>query len=495
MTDPQQNHMPLVSALHAYRNARSARFHIPGHAGEVASGSVFHELFGGVLPFDVTEIEGLDDLHQPEDCIADAERLAAHFYGSDQTFFLVQGSSLGNQAMIAAHCRQGDVVLVQRNVHQSIVHGLLLAEVRVVWLMPEVDLMTGIASSVSIRTLTEALQANQHSAIRAVILQRPNYYGQIGADFQQIVSLAHDKCAMVMVDEAHGAHFGIHHQLPQSSLQLGADVVVQSTHKMLGSLTMGAMLHVQGPLVDVPAIRRTLRVLQTSSPSYLIMASLDAIRGALQHEGIVKIERVISRSTMLRKLLDEHQHLEVVDAEDPCKIVIFDRHGSRTGFELKKWFEERGCIPELADLNHVVFVITWQTPDEFIDRLQVTCLKYSCLEQSDVKKYTIVEFSDVEFSFEPKQMPSLSQWLHGNSHEFIHSVPIELAEGCICADSITPYPPGIPIVFPGELIRASHVKNIFIFYAAGAMIKGTHKHEKTDQLMVRIRSHKGENQE
>lgn len=480
--------MPLVAALQDYCNARPARFHIPGHAGK--GQGVLASLFGNSLAFDVTEVDGLDDLHQPDGCISKSQMLSADFFGADHTFYLVGGSSAGNQAMILATCKSGDIILMQRNVHQSLIHGALLAGVRVVWLMPETEPLTGMAGGVSADTVSAAFCA--HPEAKALILQHPNYYGHARKDLEESVRIAHAHEALVLIDEAHGAHFGLHSSFPANALSCGADAVVQSTHKMLGALSMGAMLHLQGNRVLPERFRRVLRMLQTSSPSYLVMASLDAVRAALAIEGKHQFDRMINRITTLINAVnsDENVGIQLTISDDPCKLIIREREKRVSGYSLQDWFFSQGCVAELADPYQIVFVVTWQTPDDAFDRLRDVIHSFSpetlnTAEQIAPETFCY-EIEDGLFSKHPMQLPTLSEWigLNGDGEE---KIKLTDAAGRICADALTPYPPGIPLLFPGEKLDGDFISQMSRFLNSGAVIKGIFYDPSSNEPYLRVR--------
>ncbi len=278
------NRAPLYERLLQYANSGNRSYHVPGHKnGAVYTRLAEHpavtlsmDYMQEMLRLDVTEIEGTDDLHHPEDVIREGQELAARCFGAEETYWLVGGSTSGNLALLLSVCQEpGDLILVQRNVHKSVIHGLMLAGARAVFLTPELEPSSGLAVVPSLETIRLALE--RYPAARAVLLTSPNYYG-MGTDLKAIADECHARNVPLLVDEAHGAHFGHHPRFPHSALAAGADGVVQSTHKMLSAMTMGAMLHIQGDLLDRELLRHRLTMIQSSSPSYPIMASLDLSR-------------------------------------------------------------------------------------------------------------------------------------------------------------------------------------------------------------------------
>lgn len=265
---------PLVQRLVEFKQEKPVSFHVPGHKYGELSG--LPQSLRSALSFDFTELSGLDDLHQPEDVIAKAQDKLMKLYNTDASFFLVNGSTVGNLAMIYATCRAGDTVIVQRNAHKSVFNALELVDARPVLIAPNWDEETASASTVSAGQVRQALE--QYPNAKAVILTYPTYYGTTGEDLKEIIAMCHKQDVPVLVDEAHGAHFVIGNPFPTSALALGADVVVHSAHKTLPAMTMASFLHVKSTFVSKERISKYLQMLQSSSPSYLLMASLDDAR-------------------------------------------------------------------------------------------------------------------------------------------------------------------------------------------------------------------------
>ncbi|MCK9905412.1 aminotransferase class I/II-fold pyridoxal phosphate-dependent enzyme, partial [Frankia sp. Cpl3] len=271
----RQRKAPLFEALERHAEKKPHPFHIPGHKMGNSFDRAGKDVYRNILPLDMTEISGLDDLHQPEDVIAEAQSLAAEAFWAEQTKFLIGGSTVGNMALIMTVCKPGDKILVQRNCHKSVYNGAILARANPVFIVPAVDLATGVAAGFRREDVERALQA--HPEAKAVFLTNPTYYG-MGIDLAKMAAVIHRHDIPLLVDEAHGAHFGFHPALPGSAMQAGADAAVQSTHKMGTSLTMSSMLHIQGPRIDRDKLFRVLAMIQSSSPSYPLMASLDLAR-------------------------------------------------------------------------------------------------------------------------------------------------------------------------------------------------------------------------
>ncbi|MGG6312030.1 aminotransferase class I/II-fold pyridoxal phosphate-dependent enzyme [Paenibacillus macerans] len=553
MSEEYTNGAPLYEALLRYREKRNASFHVPGHKnGQALRGEVRVD---GVLPhvmeIDATEITGTDDLHHPEGVIREAQRLAAAQFGAEETFFLVGGSTAGNLALILSVCTApGDVLLVQRNVHKSVIHGLMLAGAHAVFLAPQQDASSGLATIPSEAAVREALR--RHPGAKGLLLTHPSYYG-MGAPLRPLAELCHVHGVPLLVDEAHGAHFGQHPALPESALAAGADGVVQSTHKMLTALTMGAMLHVQGGLLDLALLRQRLAMLQSSSPSYPIMASLDVSRSLLGAQGPAFFEGGLSAAAYLRRGLAQLSRFDVVEPpgasggaaaytiQDPLKLVIFDATAALTGYELQERLEAEGCVPEMSDDRYVVLALgpgtTQRDAERLLQALQRICGgcagEETVIVDADADKgvKAVAEASNTADAVEDAAdansrltSPSgLSTWnnaVHGHepaaagipregtsggdagtpvapvplspgepdlllavsepvpfrlvplSPAEIETVPIEDSAGRQAAEMIIPYPPGIPIVYPGETVTEAAKQRLMLLRLSGAKCQG-----------------------
>lgn len=497
--------VPLVEALLAYKNNRFKSFHVPGHK----NGQVY-ERFGGadllseVMKIDVTEITGTDDLHHPEGAIREAQELAADCFGAEESFFLVGGSTSGNLAMILTVCKQpGDMILLQRNVHKSVLHGLMLAGARAVFMEPEIDERSGLAVIPSLETVRAALKT--YPEAKGVLVTSPNYYG-MSSSLREMAELCHGYDIPLLVDEAHGAHFGMHPDLPEGALASGADVVVQSTHKMLTALTMGAMLHVQGPLVDRRLLRQRLAMVQSSSPSYPVMASLDLARRLLHAQGPSAFTAGFAAVDALKRglatlprfgLLQPPQPGEVTAAgtaggqamppikvaaaytrQDPFKAVIYDRTGSLSGYGLQRALEARGCVPEMSDERYVVLLFTLGSTEEDTKHL-LWALQHIVEEEEASEPLGIpTSASDEQLNvstwniFDNKVSEPVPFCLAPEDPELMESISVEHSCGRIAAEMIIPYPPGIPILYSGERITEDTANRLVALRDAGAKCQG-----------------------
>ncbi len=461
-----QMRIPLYRALIEHTKNNPISFHVPGHKG----GLVFHpetaEFYQPFLEMDVTELSGLDDLHSPEEVIKEGEQLLAALYHVKQSFFLVNGSTVGNLAMILAACREGETVLVQRNCHKSVVNAIRLAKARPIFLEPEYDLNWRVATNVSLETVKKAIRL--YPEANALILTYPNYYGMV-YDIKVIINHAHLHNIPVLVDEAHGAHFIIDEPFPSSAVSLGADAVVQSAHKTLPAMTMGSYLHINSDRMNIGKIKDYLQILQSSSPSYPIMASLDIARHYLaMYEG-KDINYLIEEIHYFRQELKQIPSIKVLEYPysqgDQLKVTIQSRN-KFSGFELQKKFEQQGIYTELADTNNVLFIFPLlKEKQSYPHRLALEKIKRVLVDLP-------AQFNAEEVPVSKEKIKGLAISYELMSTMDVSDVPITDAAGTVCAETIIPYPPGIPLLLKGELITDVAIKQLNTLIKSGARFQG-----------------------
>jgi len=446
---------PLYDALMRHWARRPFSFHVPGHK----YGAVFlkraENVFSSVLMLDATEISGLDDLHHPEAVIAEAQALTAELYGAEETFFLVNGSTAGNLAMIAAVCDEKKrKVIVQRNCHKSVMHALQLMGATPVLLSPEFDSDMRVASHVCVKAVKEALALHRDAA--AVVLTNPNYYG-MAMDLTEIVRIAHDYGIPVLVDEAHGAHFVIGSPFPKPALACGADVVVQSAHKTLPAMTMGAFLHVNSGRIDVERLKYFLQLFQSSSPSYPIMAALDLARSYVASLVEDDVAAIVKEIEEFKMALAHIEGVAVVSSRqpgvqmDPLKVTVQTR-SSLTGYELQQRLECEGVFAELADPLNVLLVCPLAATGWLVEAVGKMKRAWRGLSAGEAPLLDSFPFS----------RPPLSVLVPYDELRDARKkvVALEAAEGYVAAETVIPYPPGVPLVWIGERIDRGHIEQI-----------------------------------
>lgn len=459
---------PIIEGLERFRQQQNISFHVPGHKhGEL---SHLPQAFKDVMRYDVTELSGLDDLHYPEEMILEAENLLADTYGATKSFFLVGGSTVGNLAMIYATCNKGDTIIVQRNAHKSIFHAIELVGAKPIFVSPLWDERTMSATHVTYRDLKEAVE--NYSEAKAVVLTYPTYYGMTSNEIQQQIAYCHEKGIPVLVDEAHGAHFNACTLFQPSALTLGADVVVQSAHKTLPAMTMASFMHVKSELIEADKIHHYLRMLQSSSPSYLLLASLDDARYYVQtymeSDGAYIIEKKNQWVDALRAI----GSLEVIEVDDPLKVLL--RVNGYSGFQLQEALEAKHVYGELADANQVLFVLPLLKQGHTYPFAEIRVrIKEAITTLLNTAKTDSITASQTAYHFVPitepiytfNEVASLKkEWL-----------PYMRTMGRISANMIIPYPPGIPLLVPGERITVAKLSQLEELLAAGATFQGNHR--------------------
>jgi arginine/lysine/ornithine decarboxylase len=465
-----QRKAPLYEGLINHLRKNPISFHVPGHK----YGTVFPEIaqsqYNDILKLDVTELNGLDDLHSPHSIIMDAQNLTADLYKVMKSYFLVGGSTAGNLAMILSVCQTGDTVLVQRNCHKSIIHGLQLAGATPVFLAPVLEKTGFLPIGPSLDNIRNEI--GKHQKVTAIILTYPNYYGMASRELGEIIDFCHEKKIPVLIDEAHGAHFCKYgsESLPQSSLRYGADVVVHSAHKTLPAMTMGSYLHFNSQLVDRSKVEFYLQALQTSSPSYPILASLDLARYYLASIADIDVKEIIAASTRFRDQLHSIPQIQVVPQvsthylSDPLKVTVQTRC-SLSGYELQLIFDECGVFTELADPFHVLFVLPFGAFNEAEETLSRIKAK--------LKDFKIVSNGAVNtLSFDDSNNSTLALAYKDVTTYKTEEIDINASVGRISAMNVVAYPPGIPIILTGERITAERMRTVVNLKRKGARFQG-----------------------
>ncbi|MBW4084861.1 aminotransferase class I/II-fold pyridoxal phosphate-dependent enzyme [Paenibacillus sp. S150] len=515
----QPGRAPVYEMLEQYRVKGDISYHVPGHKnGEAYRGQGNAGFLSEVMGHDATEITGTDDLHHPEGVIKEAQELAADCFGAEESFFLVGGSTAGNLALILTVCPEpGMTLILQRNVHKSVIHGLMLAGVRAVFMEPMIDPLSGLAVAPAVETVQAALAAYPEAA--AVLVTMPNYYG-MGSDLAPLAQACHDSGVPLLVDEAHGAHYGQHPALPAGALMCGADGVVQSTHKMLAALTMGAMLHVQGPWLDRALLRQRLAMVQSSSPSYPVMASLDLARRLVHSQRAGAFTAGLAAVDVLRRGLAAQPRFRLLQpaeplqpacggagaaaaadtppqgmaayrTQDPFKAVIYDAAGVLGGFELQRRLEEKGIVPEMSDGRHVVLAFSLGSKAEDTELL-LDALQEIAAETPDEPAGLLDDITGQEspqclnaetMKGQPTVSANNSTW--NNLHDNLFSAPVlfsmkpvdavetesirlEYSAGRRAAEMVIPYPPGIPLLYTGEWISEDICSRLISLSQGGA---------------------------
>lgn len=472
----RQCETPLFDQLVLHNKKNPISLHVPGHKyGKLFMDdkqSYFHE----ILKLDVTELSGLDDLHSPEGVIRDAEGLLSQLYSTEKSYFLVNGSTVGNLAMIMATLKENDVVIVQRNCHKSVLNAIQLTRAKAVFLDPVLHQNWGVAGGVSSQLVNRALDL--YPNVKAMIFTYPNYYGMVN-ELKEIIELAHTRQIPVLVDEAHGAHFISGESFPKSAIQLGADIVVQSAHKTLPAMTMGSYLHFNSKLIPIQSVENYLHILQSSSPSYPIMASLDIARSYLGTYTSEDHSFLFERIHQFRRKLNELKGIKVLDYDgegDLLKVTLQTRN-ALNGFQLQDAFEKEGIFTELADPTNVLLVLPLLKRDmEFPFERVIDGMEHA------LKDIKCGNMEKKEVLYKP-EISTLAMTEDEMDQYTARKVLLKDSIGEIAAGRIIAYPPGIPLLFPGERIKPSTIEQIKHLVQMGAKFQGS-KEIYDDQIYI-----------
>ena len=434
-----------------------------------------------VLKIDLTQIRGLDDLNQPEGPIQEAHELAAAAYGANFSYFLVNGSTAGNQAMLMTALRPGDSVLLPRNSHKSATSALIMSATKPVYMPPEVDQELHIDHCVTPATVAAGLRANPDA--KAVFITSPTYYGAT-ADLAAIEEIVHAHGKLLMVDEAWGPHLHFHPELPLSATAAGADVCVNSTHKLLAGMSQASMLHTTGERVDQGRLRSTLRLFQSTSPSLVLLASLDVARMQMATEGRALLSRTLQLARETRAALNDIDGIYCMGADhvgrpgvagyDETRIVITVKRLGYTGYEAEEILRTRYDVQvELADLFNVVALVSIGDSAETVGRLIAAVRELARARRSatDVPSGILKD----RLQAGSYQLPPIPEQVATPREAFLSDhveIPFLESAGRVCAEVVTPYPPGIPILCPGERITNDIIEYLRLELKAGSHMQG-----------------------
>ncbi|HHY76285.1 MAG TPA: aminotransferase class I/II-fold pyridoxal phosphate-dependent enzyme [Firmicutes bacterium] len=455
--DLSQERAPICEALDAY--AGVTRFHMPGHrGGRGAEPGIIALLSRHAFEADVTGVPGMDDLHEPQGCIREAQELAARAFGADRTFFSVGGTTGAIQAMVLGTVGDGEKIVIPRNIHKSILGAIILSGAIPVFAQTDYDPYLGIFKGINAASLKECVERNPDA--KAALLVNPTYYGS-SVDLAPVAEYLHERGVVLLVDEAHGPHFRFHPRLPEPALDAGADAVAQGAHKILGALTQASYLHVKGNRIDIDRLKAMFQHLTTTSASYLLLASLDMARRQMALYGHDILEYAINLAEYLRHEVNKIPGLLSFGSEtpghlDPTKVTVTVRELGITGYKAEKFLRQRhGIQVEMSDLYNVLVIVSWGNTGAQVEKLLEGLRDLTAaVARGEVAR---------DLASSPKSVPDLppipemaltprkavqSPW---------ESVPLQDATGRVSAEVVTCYPPGIPILYPGEVITGDTI--------------------------------------
>ncbi|WP_319466753.1 aminotransferase class I/II-fold pyridoxal phosphate-dependent enzyme [uncultured Trichococcus sp.] len=471
----------LLDILQAHAASNSIPMHMPGHKRNT-------RLLGTVLPYsiDITEIDGFDNLHGASGILNEYMEEIADFYGTERSFYLVNGSTCGILAGIRAATKRGGKIAVARNCHKSVYHAVELFGLEAVYLMPDMDETFGIHGGISTASIADTLQT--HPDTQLVVLTSPTYEGVV-SDIEAIADICHAQGIPLLVDEAHGSHFNYSEHFPISATALGADIVIQSLHKTLPALTMTSLAHLNGGLIKPEEMARQLAVFESSSPSYVLMASIDRCFRLLRDEGEQLFENYNQRLAGFSGKMVQLQHLKVLcqGNDDPAvhptffafdkgKILISAQGTGLTGQKLMEMLRSEHHIEmEMAYGDHALAMTSVCDTEATMAALADALLAIDSTLGSKAGE-RISNDGTIIFKLPEKQYEI---WKALESEKSV--CPLEQASGLTVAEYVWAYPPGIPLLVPGERISAGFIRQVHAL-----LEKGTRVYSDADGLPKNI---------
>lgn len=458
--------MPVIEGLMKYIRENNIPFHMPGHKNNRRGFAELELIRENLYKIDNTEVPGLDNLHIPEEMILEGQRMAARAYKAKESFFLVNGSTCGIYSMILGTTKPKDKIIVQRNCHRSIHMACLLGDLNVVYLNPSV--LEGLNIAVSVNTNEVIKLMDENPDAKALVVTYPTYYGTC-CDLESIAKEAHKRGMLLLVDEAHGAHLTFNKRLPKSSIECGADVSVVSLHKSTPALTQTSLLNI-GSDINTDGIKFMLRLFQSSSPSYVFMASIDAARHIMESRGEALLDELLDNIEKFRKKLSsisdyvllgrEHIGKASIKDIDLTKIVISSPYGGR---KLEKLLREEYKVQvEMSDIYNITLISSIGDNAESFNAL------YNALEDISNKysheKVKALEFKPVTY----KRALNMRETYYRPKRR----VKLKEAKGLISGEMVAPYPPGIPVLLMGEIITSDIIEHINICKEYGIPLNG-----------------------
>jgi arginine/lysine/ornithine decarboxylase len=461
---------PIYEALMEYKKARVVPFDVPGHK-QGRGNAMLREFLGEqCLSVDVNSMKPLDNLCHPVSVIKEAEELAADAFGSKYAFLMVNGTSSSVQAMVMSVCKKGEKIIMPRNVHRSAINALVISGAVPVYINPGVNKELGIPLGMSVEEIKKAIKENPDA--KAVLVNNPTYYG-ICSNLKEITKIAHENGMYVLVDEAHGTHFYFGENMPVSAIEAGADMAAISMHKTGGSLTQSSFLLLNCDL-HVGYVRQIINLTQTTSGSYLLMSSLDLARRDLVLHGKEIFKKVMELAEYAREEINKIGGYytfskELIDGDtvydfDSTKLSIFTRGIGLAGIEVYDILrDDYGIQIEFGDIANILAIISVGDKKLSLERLIASLSEIKRLYSKDKAGMFDHEYINPEVVLTPQDAFYSSKV----------SVPINESDGKTCAEFVMCYPPGIPILAPGERITKEILEYIEYAKKKGCFLTGT----------------------
>lgn len=459
-----QKETPLLTAIIDYVNSNPVPFDVPGHKMGRLSNELMDFIGQKTYQMDVNAPLGIDNLYKGTGVVQQASILAADAFGADKAIFLINGTTSGILTMIMGTVKAKEKIILPRNVHKSAINALILSGAYPIFVKPQYDNGLGIANGVSLEEYVKVMDENPDAV--AVFIINPTYFGVV-SDLKQIVEEAHKRNMIVLVDEAHGSHLLFNDHMPLSAMEADADVAACSIHKTVGSLTQSSLLLMKEGRVNYHRLRRTYAMFGSTSPSHLLLASIDAARKKIFFEGNQLLEDCLKMAKDTRDQLNDIDGLWCMDKSycknnpgcfdfDETKLVIKVSDLGLTGFEVYRIMREKYNIQlELAEICLVLAIVSPGTKSEDLNRL-IAAFKDIASEYRKIEDHKVI-----------KMLPYTYPETYCRPREAYHApnkmIKIEDAIGEISAESVMIYPPGIPILIPGEIIP-SNIVELYDYY-------------------------------
>ena len=466
-----QSRAPIFEALERYKSMRIVPFDVPGHKRGKGNPELTKFLGEKCLTVDVNSMKPLDNLCHPVSVIKEAEELAARAFGAQHAFFMVNGTTSAVQSMIMSVCKRGDKIIMPRNVHRSAINALIISGAVPVYVNPSINKQLGIPLGMSVADVKKAIEQNPDA--KAVLVNNPTYYG-ICSDLRTITKLAHQHGMKVLVDEAHGTHFYFGENLPVSAMAAGADMAAVSMHKTGGSLTQSSFLLSNHPDLHQGYIRQIINLTQTTSGSYLLLSSLDLSRRNLALHGKEIFARVKELAQYAREEINKLGGFyafssELIDGDaifdfDTTKLSVHTRDIGLAGIEVYDLLRDEYDIQiEFGDIGNILAIISVGDNMFVMERLISAMAEIKRIYQKDKAGMYDHEYINPEVVMTPQEAFYAAK----------HAMPIEQSAGQICSEFVMCYPPGIPILAPGERITQEILDYITYAKEKGCFLTGT----------------------
>lgn len=444
----------MIDGLMKYVNENVTPFHMPGHKNNKRDFEELEIIRENLYRIDNTEVPGLDNLHMPEEMILSGQKLAARAYGAGESFFLVNGSTSGIYSMILGSTKPGDKIIVQRNCHRSVYMSCFMGDLNPVYVNPEIIQEFNIASALDIEDIKRTMDSNPDA--KAIVVTYPTYHG-ICSDLEEIVTEAHKRGLLVLVDEAHGAHLPFNRRLPKSAMECGADASITSLHKSTPALTQSSLLNVAEG-INTESMKFMLRLFQSTSPSYVLMASIDASRHIMEDRGEGLLDELLDNVNNFRnrvnsigtyKILDKsHVGKASIKDVDLTKIVINSPYGGKNLDNVLR--NNYGIQVEMSDVNNITLITSVGDTSYDFEKLYISLYDIS-------KRLDLMEDKGSDTRIPEYKIAMNMREAYYREKERIR---LEDSKGYISAEMVAPYPPGIPILLPGEVITSDIIEYI-----------------------------------